>query len=227
MIDAAETDDDRVLAAEYALGLLEADAARDARFRALSDTAFAAEVTFWQERLAVLAEEVAPVTPSNAAKRQLMTRLFGAETRQGWFASLGLWRAVTMASLLAVAVLGYQVATYDRIPTLYAAELVSETGDLRVLAVYDSVTGHIRITRTDGQAAPGRDLELWAIAEGGAPVPVGLLPDDRIRAGYEVPESVRDALADLTLAISDEPDGGSPTGQPTGAVLAAGSVEEI
>ena len=34
-------------------------------------------------------------------------------------------------------------------------------------------------------------------------------------------------IAGLTLAISDEPPGGSPTGQPTGAVLAVGTVTEL
>ena len=35
------------------------------------------------------------------------------------------------------------------------------------------------------------------------------------------------SIAQLTLAISDEPPGGSPTGQPTGAVLALGAVTEL
>lgn len=227
MTDSPDPEDIDVLAAEYVLGLLDEATAREAHSLALTDPTFAAEVTFWQERLATLAEETAPVVPGVAAKRALMARLFGKDPKTSWLASLGLWRGLTTAALLAVAVLGYQVATYDRIPTLYATELVSDTGDLRVLAVYDSVTGHIRITRTDGGAGPGRDLELWAIAEGQAPIAVGLLPDDRIRAGYALPEGLDTIAAGLTLAISDEPDGGSPTGQPTGAVLALGAIEEI
>ena len=227
MSDTSDTGDDNILAAEYALGLLEGEDARAAHARTLTEPVFAANVLFWQERLAILADEIAPVAPSRAAKKRLMARVFGTGRRRGWFGSAGLWRGATLASLLLVAVLGYQVATYDRIPTLYTTELVSDDGTLRVLAVYDSVTGHIRITRTDGAAGEGRDLELWAIADGQAPVPVGILPDDTVRAGYEVPEAVRGSLSGLTLAISDEPDGGSPTGQPTGAVLAVGTVEEI
>lgn len=227
MSDPSGTGDDNILAAEYVLGLLEGADARAAHARTLTQPVFAAEVLFWQERLAILADEIAPVTPSRAARKRLMARVFGTGPRRGWLGSVGLWRGAVLALLALVAVLGYQVATYDRIPTLYAAELVSDDGTLRVLAVYDSVTGHIRITRTDGAAGEGRDLELWAIADGQAPVPVGILPDDSTRAGYEVPEAVRGSLSGLTLAISDEPDGGSPTGQPTGAVLAVGSVEEI
>lgn len=220
-------EDDDILAAEYALGLLDEDEARAAQARAITEPAFSRTVSFWQERLAVLADEIAPVQPSSAAKRRLMTRVFGEAPRQGWFNSLGLWQGLAAAALAAVAFLGWQVANYERIPTLYTAELASEDGALRVLAVYDSVTGHIRVTRTDGAAAQGRDFELWAIAGDNAPVSVGLLPDDSVRAGYEVPETVRDALAGLTLAISDEPDNGSPTGAPTGPILAVATVNEI
>ncbi len=220
-------EDDAILAAELALGLLDGDEARSAEARALTEPAFAQEVTFWQARLADLASDVAPVQPSAAARRQLLARVFGQEQKQGWLARAGFWQATAAASLALAAVLGYEVATQVRVPTLYATVLTSEDGALRVLAVYDSVTGHIRVTRTDGSAAPGRDLELWAIADGEAPVPVGLLPDDAARAGYEVPEAVRTALEGLTLAISDEPDGGSPTGQPTGEILSAAGVEEI
>lgn len=226
MTDTPLSPDDGMLAAEYALGLLEDDEARAAAARVLTDAGFAAEVRFWQERLAGLADEIAPAAVSPALKRRLMRRLFGAEERRWWQAAW-LWQGATALSLAAAAFLAVEVARFDRVPTLYTAELVSEDGALRVLAVYDSVTGHIRVTRTDGAAAQGRDLELWAIGGDGVPVPVGVLPDDEVRAGYEVPEAVRAALATLTLAISDEPDGGSPTGQPTGAILAVGQVSEI
>ena len=227
MTDTDDTGDGDLLAAEYALGLLSGDESASARARALTDPGFATSVTRWQEQFAVLADEVPSVEPSRATKRRLMTRVFGEEPKRGCLASTGLWQGLAAVAFAATAFLGWQVANYDRIPTLYTAELTSADNTLRVLAVYDSVTGHIRITRTDGAAADGRDLELWAIAGDNAPVPVGILPDDAIRAGYEVPEAVQDALDGLTLAISDEPDGGSPTGAPTGAILAIATVDEI
>jgi anti-sigma-K factor RskA len=62
---------------------------------------------------------------------------------------------------------------------------------------------------------------LWLIAEGGAPVSLGLL-EPQGPSRITVPDDLRPVLAGATLAVSDEPPGGSPTGQPTGAVLAAG-----
>jgi anti-sigma-K factor RskA len=67
---------------------------------------------------------------------------------------------------------------------------------------------------------------LWLIAGNNAPVSLGVLPD----AGavtLMVAEALAVQLAGGTLAISDEPDGGSPTGAPTGAVLATATVSGV
>jgi anti-sigma-K factor RskA len=42
-----------------------------------------------------------------------------------------------------------------------------------------------------------------------------------------LPEALRGTVAGLVLAVSDEPPGGSPTGAPTGAVLAVGQVSAL
>ena len=74
-------------------------------------------------------------------------------------------------------------------------------------------------------ASPTRDakheFELWAVADS-KPVPIGLIP------------VVRDQIATfrasalpkggVTLAVSLEPTGGSPTGSPTGPILYHGVV---
>jgi anti-sigma-K factor RskA len=51
-------------AAEQALGVLDAKALAAAEARAAGDPAYAAELEAWQARLAPLAEDVAPLTPS-------------------------------------------------------------------------------------------------------------------------------------------------------------------
>jgi anti-sigma-K factor RskA len=67
---------------------------------------------------------------------------------------------------------------------------------------------------------PGKAHELWALPEGGgAPVSLGLMPrtgdDHRVLTA-----SQRAALAgSKQIAVSLEPEGGSPTGAPTGPVL--------
>lgn len=69
--------------------------------------------------------------------------------------------------------------------------------------------------------AADHSLELWAIAPGGKPHSLGLLNTQQptqLALATNMPD------AGFTLAISLEPRGGSPTGQPTGAVLYSGAM---
>lgn len=69
--------------------------------------------------------------------------------------------------------------------------------------------------------AADRSLELWAISPGGKPHSLGLLNTQQptqLALAAKMPD------AGFTLAISLEPHGGSPTGQPTGAVLYSGAM---
>jgi anti-sigma-K factor RskA len=65
----------------------------------------------------------------------------------------------------------------------------------------------------------GTDYELWALPTGGIPVSLGILPTEglSIRA---LTVNQKQALASSShLAVTIERLGGSPTGQPTGAIL--------
>lgn len=72
------------------------------------------------------------------------------------------------------------------------------------------------------QVPSDRDLELWAIAENQAPRSLGVI---HVEQGKAVIALTADLVkSNVTLAISLEPKHGSPTGQPTGAVLYTGKV---
>ena len=65
----------------------------------------------------------------------------------------------------------------------------------------------------------GHDYELWALPKGGNPVSLGVLPAEgtSTRALTVIQKA---ALASSSqLAVSIEPPGGSPTGQPTGDIV--------
>ncbi|MEQ8412451.1 MAG: anti-sigma factor [Erythrobacter sp.] len=64
-----------VLAAEYALGLLEGEALLTARGRMASDPVFAAEVRRWEERLAPLLDEVPAAMPSSEVWQRIEARV--------------------------------------------------------------------------------------------------------------------------------------------------------
>ncbi len=63
-------------------------------------------------------------------------------------------------------------------------------------------------------------FELWAIKGSAAPRPMGLI--DPKKPAAQVPRMIEGD--DVTLAVSREPIGGSPTGQPTGPVLFTGKL---
>ncbi len=232
MTTPSDTSDDGILAAEYVLRLLPPRDESAFEDRLVRDPVLMDYVTFWATRLSGLNAEVAEVKPPARARRQLMERLFGpTETRSFWQGA-GLWKALSFASAALAAFLAVQMMRMPE-PTLPSAvqqllisEIAAEDQSLRVLAIYDPSEDRLTVTRTAGQALPGRALELWAIAEGAAPVSLGVLPDDPSTI-LTLPEDLRSQVAGLTLAISDEPPGGSTTGAPTGAVLAAGQVREL
>jgi anti-sigma-K factor RskA len=72
-----------------------------------------------------------------------------------------------------------------------------------------------------------RSMELWLIPAGDKPHSLGL-----IAAGQPVRVDIPADLArtittDAALAVSLEPLGGSPTGQPTGPVIASGKLTSL
>src|SRR6202040_4267671 len=62
-----QEESDRLVAAEYVLGVLGAAERRQAQQRLAHDQAFANEVAFWEERLGVFADAIAPVAPPDRA----------------------------------------------------------------------------------------------------------------------------------------------------------------
>jgi anti-sigma-K factor RskA len=95
-----------------------------------------------------------------------------------------------------------------------------------VTAVYDPVTGGLRLTEST-LADANRSAELWVIAGDGVAHSIGLL---RTSGGtnFTVTGDNRARLAvGATLAVSLEPVGGSPTGLPTGPVVATGALSQV
>lgn len=228
MTQTDDTNDDVTLAGEYALHLMDAPQRR--AFEARLDAEFALRqlVVEWNEQLVPLAENFAEVRPPKAVKTRIDTVLFPAAQSQGW----SFWRVLAgsaAAAVIAVAVL----VTYPQdeavapfTPSL-VAQIAAEDQSLVVLASFAPETGTLRVDRQAGAAPSGRVLELWLIAEGAsAPVSLGVLPDDAV-TDITLPEDLVAAIAGGTLAISEEPVGGSQTGAPTGAVLAVGAVTTI
>ncbi len=223
-------EDDNMLAAEYALGVLQGDARQAFARRLEQDAALAAAVRQWDEHFVGMADDIAAVAPPRQVELALEKRLFGqdAQAKPSLWNSLGFWRGLAIASLAAIVAVG---AWNVRSPTESAgnglvAQVAGDAKAVTLVAYYDAAKGELRLNRTAGTAASGRSFELWLIAGQDAPVSLGLLPADA-NGRFVVPVNLRSKLKGGTLAISDEPQGGSTTGAPTGAVLATGQLTDV
>lgn len=72
-----------------------------------------------------------------------------------------------------------------------------------------------------------RVLELWIIAPGDRPRSLGLIEPGRPVHIHVPPTLMPHFSTAATLAVSLEPPGGSPTGLPTGPVIANGKLTNL
>ncbi|MCF3972810.1 anti-sigma factor [Paracoccus salsus] len=225
---------DNLLAAELALGLLEGDEARAAVARLAEDPDFAQAVRDWQERLAGLAESLTPVMAPARARQGIREKLGHGlaplsedpNQRRSW------WRSPVgaLAGLLAVAAVAAFLWLPGQTPPIptsgpdYQAELVSEDAALRVAARLEG--DEMEIALQQGAPSSGRDYEIWWIRpDGSAPISLGVVPQSG-SARMTLPEGL-DPSEGIRIALSDEPAGGSPTGQATGPIVAIAELTRL
>ncbi len=223
-----------VAAAELALGLLEGEERGAALRRVLAEPGFAAQVEWWRSRLAVLFD----LWPERAAPPHLAARIEASldgtpapaqTSRFAWPALAAATSAIAASLLLFVMVRPEPTVPVSQ-PTPVArptSVLVAMLGDAKspVAAVYDPANGALRVAAGPG-VPDARVAQLWVIGSDGVPHSLGLLSG---RPTLLAPKGVdRGRIAPgATLAISVEPLGGSPTGLPTGPVVATGVVARV
>jgi len=232
MTDDLDDTERSALASEYALGLLsqaEADAVEEL---IRLDPTFAAEVAEWTRVFAEQAEQIEEVAPPTMAKARLERRLFGADKPRSIWARLGVLPAALgglVAALIVLFAIDFGVINDPRAPApapTLAAEVAGPETGLSVAVAYVPDTDELIVQTRAGGPPEGRVLELWVIAGDGVPRSLGVLPGGE-EARLTVAPDLAAALPGATLAISEEPPGGSPTGTPTGAVLGTGAVVSL
>jgi anti-sigma-K factor RskA len=208
------------LAREYVLGLLPARSrARFARVLSFSLVARRA-VTAWERRFAPLAAAVRPVEPPVSAWT-------GIETALGLRAApraraAGIWPA--LAAALAIVAVLFAGLYFSQQPSVERPAYVSvvtdaATGPVWLLQAFTEARA-LRVSTVNPRPAPaGSSYELWMLPDGGNPVSLGLLPEmGAAQLGLNAAQ-LGVLTRTMTLAVSVEPAGGSPTGLPTGPVI--------
>jgi len=222
---------DQLLAVEYVVGVLGAAERREVEQRLGREPALASEVAFWEERLTGLADVVLPVSPSDDVWSRIETAIGPTPRRPSVWQSLAFWRACTIASasLAAASIAGLvYVGLVPAARTPLVATLSGSAGQPNFVATVTASGDNLLIVPAALLTNDPRAFELWLIPGGETrPRSLGLVhPGQPIR--LEIPADLTGRLApDATLAVSLEPPGGSPTGQPTGPVIAAGKLTNM
>lgn len=228
------------LAAEYVLGTLDADTrVKLQRLMMTSDRARQA-VWRWERELNALGASLNDVQPGPVVWQRIEARLglagqatadsARAEPRpsrvgssRGWNPfQHWVWPAIA-AALVLVMVSWNTWQVPQPAPTQVA---VIQDASARALWSVSLTEQDLVVTSTrEVTPSTDRDYQLWLVAaDGRAPVSLGLLPETGQR------QLARSALFDTTtvdvLAVSREPEGGSPTGQPTEVLYSAQLVRQ-
>ncbi|MEB2844681.1 anti-sigma factor [Rhizobiales bacterium RZME27] len=223
------------IADEYVLGLLdEAEAARiDAEIE--SNAALADAIAKARDRFLPLDTNIEPTSVSpalwDAIDRQLPKNADSASIRSvsprlpsaGNDNTRSGWRAAAISAMAASLILagGLIWSVTRTVEPLVVAVLVNEAGDVQaVVEDFGNDTASVKLL-TDFAVPADKTMQVWTLpSREMGPMSLGLL-DDRHSArlsGSALPKPQDTQLYEITL----EQAGGSPTGRPTGPILAKG-----
>jgi anti-sigma-K factor RskA len=222
-------------AAEHALGVTSAEDRALAEVRRAREPSFDRAVTDWEERLAPLADGIAPLAPSH----RLWPRIAKQIGVRGGLHSVRFWRGATAISLAlaAASVLLVVIPAPTPPPTPAPAPAPAPvlTGLIApkpgqagptVVATIDEARQELIFTAASVSTAADKSAELWVIPAGQKPVSLGVIAAGQSRR-MPLPASLTGAgQATSVLAITLEQAGGSPTGDPQGPVIATGGLKK-
>lgn len=225
------------LAAEYVLGSLQGAARKRFERWMMESVRVRQEVWFWEEKLGRLGTRIEAEAPPASVWAGIERRLWpqadkvaasvvANEASGRWFWPG--WSMLATAAALVLAVILVQQpdpAVDDR---LSGAIVKADVTDPLWLVSESSLNRQLKLRPVAATAAQqGKDYELWIVPEDGQPLSLGVIP---VGGTYQVTlsEEARKLLSNSrTLAISLEPVGGSPTGQPTGPILHVAKLYEL
>lgn len=242
--------DDRLeldaLAGEFVLGSLSERERRDADLRLETDPDFARLVADWRRRLAPLDDSVPPVAPPadlfarieaqiEAVVAPVPPAVSMSPASDLLLRRLNRWRAAALAAAATSTALAASLAALLLAPLPEAEPVVAGQKYLAVVnrdgaqpaivVSVDIVTGIVSLRDLGAEQPADRSLEVWYLAGDGSrpPLSLGVLADSADITHLPV----RDAdygRTDAAIAITLEPKGGSPNGDPTGPVVYSGKL---
>ncbi|HSF12670.1 MAG TPA: anti-sigma factor [Erythrobacter sp.] len=247
------TRDDPMIAAEWALGLLEGEELLAARGKYATDPDFAWRKEWWDNWFAPLtdampgaepsaqvwdgitariaAQQAALAPPSDeAAAASNVVALEARVRRWQWVAGLSSMAAAVALALFAFAPGRSPVEAPTQVATaapMVATVPIGETG-LRLDVTYIPESEKMLVAAIGLTADGVHDHELWLVPADGTPLQsLGVVAPGEVRA-MTLPASVTAKLGDgASLVLTREPIGGKPEGVDAGPVVAKGAFTPV
>ncbi len=223
---------DDVIAGEFVLGLMSPDEERILELQLQHDMTMRAAVREARDRfleLDLTAEAAAPraslweaiASGLDAPEAKSTIVAFPHKKRQ----NAGFWQGFGAASLAASVVAAIATGAFwsrKHAPTPSVIVVLLD-GQSKPGAIIEAFSDDsVRVVPLENVAVPnGRVIQLWTLPDAKTgPVSLGLLPGvhETKLVGPSLPKPKPDQLYEFTL----EPEGGSPTGRPTGPILFKG-----
>jgi anti-sigma-K factor RskA len=281
----AYSEDHIALAAEYALGTLDADERAQVENMMSVDREFTAMVESWQHKLGVLNQMVGSIEPRPEVWDRIRAAVGAAEPQSplllpdplpppppaandlGEFvrivdtsnviqlsARARRWRNIaTFATAIAaalVAMVAAQVYQPDLLPdslrpkvrtqmvevktpavptasAQYVALLQKDSGSPAFILTVDGSTRNFTVRRVGATPEAGKSYELWLVSDKlQKPRSLGVIGGNDFTARPVLASYDTDTVNKATYAVSVEPEGGSPSGAPTGPIVFTGKLIE-
>jgi anti-sigma-K factor RskA len=280
----AYSEDHIALAAEYALGTLDADERAQVETMMAVDNDFAVVVQAWEFRLGVLNQMVGAVEPRPELWERIKSSIGQAEPQAPIVlpeppvvaevpvsepmaplpvvdtsnvirlsAQARRWRnvaaAMTALAAVLVAMLAVQVYQPDMLPgalrpkprtqlvevktppppraAQYVALLQKDGSSPAFILTVDEATKNFTVRRVGASPEPGKSYELWLVSDRlQRPRSLGVIGGNDFTSRPALASYDADTVNRATYAVTTEPEGGSPTGAPTGPIVFSGKLIE-
>jgi anti-sigma-K factor RskA len=223
--------EDDLSAAEFARGSLDSAERTTLAGRRQREPELDEAISIWELRLAPLAEAIPAVTPPRDYFADILRRISGAAANDNvddLLRRLRRWRAGAIAAASIAAALAIGIGLRENLrptaPHEFVAVLQKSADAPAFIVTVNLDTRSLSVRPVAAPAQPDKAYELWIIdAKLGAPRSLGVLDQKNPTApnlsAYD-PAVVQSA----TYAVTVEPPGGSPTGQPTSAPVFVGKL---
>lgn len=246
--------DDPMIAAEWALGLLEGEELLAARGKYATDPDFAWRKEWWDDWFAPLSDAMPGAEPGEHVWNGIAARVTAAQ--QAADAPVGdvaagsnvvalearvrLWQRVAgLSSIAAAALLAWVALAPSQSPVapqpvqiaaaapLVATVPIGETG-LRLDVTYIPESEKMLVAAIGLTADGVHDHELWLVPADGSPLQsLGVVAPGEVRSMVLAPATTAKLGDGAKLVLTREPIGGKPEGKDAGPVVAKGAFSRV